>query len=113
MLADFGKMKKLLRKFADELDHRTIIPTKNPDIIIKEEEESSSITVNMLGKVYHLPKFDVVKLPIPTTTVEELSKYVLRRFIEESDLPEGVERISIGIDEGLGQGAWSTENIKR
>jgi 6-pyruvoyltetrahydropterin/6-carboxytetrahydropterin synthase len=113
MLADFGRMKKLIRSYAEELDHRIIIPTTNPDIIIEEEEGGSSIKVNMLGKIYVLPKFDVVKLPIPATTVEELSKYVLTRFIEEADLPKGVEKVSIGMDEGWGQGAWSTVNIKR
>ena len=113
MLADFGRMKDLLRNLAKELDHRIIIPTKNPDITIEEDKEAENLTVNMLGKIYMFPECDIVRLPIPTTTVEELSKYILTRFIEEADLPDGVDQISIGVDEGWGQGAWSTANIKR
>jgi 6-pyruvoyltetrahydropterin/6-carboxytetrahydropterin synthase len=109
MLADFGMMKKLLRKYADELDHRTIIPTENPDISIKEDQARESIEVDMMGKIYLFPECDTIRLPIPTTTVEELSKYILTRFLKEADIPKGVNKISIGVDEGWGQGAWSTE----
>jgi len=111
MLADFGKMKKLLRKYADELDHRTIIPTNNPDIKLVEDTKTESIRVDMLGKIYMFPECDIIKVPIPTTTVEELSKYILTRFLTEADIPDEVKQVSIGVDEGWGQGAWSTEVV--
>jgi 6-pyruvoyltetrahydropterin/6-carboxytetrahydropterin synthase len=113
MLADFGKVKSLLRKFASELDHKIIIPTMNPDIVLKEDLDTESITVDMLGKIYMFPLCDIIKVPIPTTTVEELSKYILKQFIEEADIPNGVKEVSIGIDEGWGQGAWSTGAVDR
>jgi len=111
MLADFGEMKRVLRGFAEELDHRTLIPTENNDITV--HEDGGNIKVDMLGKVYSFPSCDVIMVPIPTTTVEELSKYLLGRFISEADIPFGVRTVSIGVDEGWGQGAWSTEEIRR
>jgi 6-pyruvoyltetrahydropterin/6-carboxytetrahydropterin synthase len=113
MLADFGKMKKVLRLYADELDHRTLVPTENPDIKIQEDRKNDRVTVDMLGKEYVFPGCDVIFLPLPTTTVEELSKYILRRFFDEAVIPETVTGISIGIDEGWGQGAWSSKVIER
>lgn len=112
MLADFGNMKDILRNLAKELDHRIIIPTMNPDIKIDENKNSETLTVNMLEKIYTFPVGDTIRLPIPTTTVEELSKYVLTRFIAETELPGGVNQVSIGVDEGWGQGAWSTMKFK-
>jgi 6-pyruvoyltetrahydropterin/6-carboxytetrahydropterin synthase len=110
MLADFGKMKSILRDMVDELDHRIIIPTLNKDIIIEEKGESTR--VDMQGKQYEFPTFDLIKLPMETTTVEELSKYLLNRFVNEASLPEGVKRVSIGVDEGWGQGAWSSMEME-
>jgi 6-pyruvoyltetrahydropterin/6-carboxytetrahydropterin synthase len=113
MLADFGKLKKTIRKIAEEMDHRALIPTENPDIILEMDAEPDNVILNMQGKIYSFPKTDVVFLPILTTTVEELSKYCLSRFLYDVDLPEGVKKISIGVDEGAGQGAWSSRVIER
>lgn len=112
MLADFGEIKKALRELVDELDHRTLIPTKNPDIIISEDPQNGSITVDMMGKVYTFPISDTIKVPVPATTVEELSIYLMDRFLEKVDLPKGVHEISLGVDEGWGQGAWSTRSLR-
>ncbi|MGA1819853.1 MAG: 6-pyruvoyl trahydropterin synthase family protein [Thermoplasmatota archaeon] len=112
MLADFGEMKKALRAMVEELDHKTLIPTMNPDIIISEDRERESITVDMMGKVYTFPACDTIKVPVPATTVEELSIYLLDRFMDMVALPGGVREISLGVDEGWGQGAWSTRSIR-
>ncbi len=112
MLADFGNIKKVLRKLADELDHRTLIPTMNPDIIVETDDQNQIVTVDMLGKRYSFPICDIIKIPVYTTTVEELSKYFLERVISEAELPRSVTSTSIGVDEGWGQGAWSTETVQ-
>ncbi len=112
MLADFGKLKRTIRTLIEKLDHKALVPTENPDILLKESGPDN-IRLDMNGKVYSFPRSDVVTLPIPTTTVEELSKYFLKRFLEEIDIPKGVKRVSIGVDEGSGQGAWSTQEIVR
>lgn len=112
MLADFGELKRALRKITDELDHRIIIPTGDPDIIITEDLAKESITVNMQGKVYTFPICDTIRIPVPATTVEELSTYLLEKLLDSLELPEGVGKVSLGIDEGWGQGAWSERKIR-
>ncbi|MBN1389917.1 MAG: 6-pyruvoyl tetrahydropterin synthase family protein [Candidatus Thermoplasmatota archaeon] len=112
MLADFGDMKKALRSIADGLDHRIILPTRNPEILILENEAEGSVTVDMQGKRYVFPVCDIVKVPITTTTVEELSNHLLGRFLETAKIPQGVLEVSLGVDEGQGQGAWSTRMVR-
>jgi 6-pyruvoyltetrahydropterin/6-carboxytetrahydropterin synthase len=111
MLLDFGKIKKYLRGIADDLDHMTLVPTENGDIVIMENEQDSSISVNMSGKRYTFPMCDVKYLPIPTTTVEEMSKYLLKKLMDEFDFPSNIRRIELGVDEGVGQGAWASEIV--
>lgn len=111
MLADFGKLKKTIRKMADDLDHRALVPTDNKDIMVDLESQPGNVVIDMQGKVYSFPETDVVLLPVPTTTVEELSKYLLDRFLDEVEIHDGITRVSIGVDEGAGQGAWSTKKL--
>jgi 6-pyruvoyltetrahydropterin/6-carboxytetrahydropterin synthase len=111
MLLDFGKIKKYLRGIADEFDHMTLIPTENNDIRIKEVVEEDLISVDMNGKRYAFPNCDVKYLPIPTTTVEEMSKYLLCKLIDDFDFPSNIKKIELGVDEGVGQGAWASEII--
>lgn len=112
MLADFGEMKKALRSMVSELDHRVIIPTMNSEIKISEDDTGNTITVDMLEKRYMFPLADVVKVPLRATTVEALSNYLLDRFISTANIPGGVTEVSLGVDEGFGQGAWSTRRIR-
>ncbi len=112
MLIDFGEIKKALRHFADDLDHMTLIPTDNKDISISIDENDVTVSVNMAGKRYMFPTSDVKYLPIPTTTVEEMSKYLLFRLIDEFEFKDNITKIELGIDEGLGQGAWASQEMR-
>lgn len=111
-LFDFGVAKKKLREFARELDHRVMVPTDSPDIRTENDKENGQVVVDMAGKRYVFPEEDVVLIPTKASTVEELSGYLLDRLRSELVLPSGVKRISLGIDEGPGQGAWSTIDIE-
>ncbi|MGA1822912.1 MAG: 6-pyruvoyl trahydropterin synthase family protein [Thermoplasmatota archaeon] len=108
-LIDFGRIKSVLKRYAGELDHKALVPTENDDIDIDKDDETGTVTMDMCGKRYQFPIGDVVFLPIPATTVEELSGYILKRLLAEVSFPPGATEISLGIDEGPGQGAWVTE----
>lgn len=111
MVVDFGRIKDCLRNFAKDLDHMTLVPTKNDDIKIIEDEREAAVMVDMCGKRYTFPLGDVKFLPIPTTTVEEMSKYLLGRLLDEFDFPSTITRVELGMDEGMGQGAWASVNL--
>jgi 6-pyruvoyltetrahydropterin/6-carboxytetrahydropterin synthase len=111
MVMDFGKIKEALRKFASELDHMVLVPTENPDIGIDIREDEGYVNVDMTGKIYRFPLTDVKFIPIPTTTVEEMSKHLLSRLLNDLTFPENIERVELGMDEGVGQGAWASVDI--
>jgi 6-pyruvoyltetrahydropterin/6-carboxytetrahydropterin synthase len=112
MVVDFGKIKSRLRDFAKDLDHMTLVPTRNDDIKILDNKEDGTVNVDMCGKRYTFPVEDVKFLPIPTTTVEEMSKYLLEKLLEEFDFPSTITGVELGMDEGMGQGAWACVNLE-
>lgn len=108
MVVDFGKIKEILRGYAEELDHMTLIPTENDDISLTKDKQKGIVDVEMNCKPYRFPLSDVLFLPIPTTTVEEMSKYLLGRLVDEFDFPSNIAKVELGMDEGAGQGAWAS-----
>lgn len=73
MVLDYGVLKEELKKLVKPLDHKVLIPTKADGLQIEEKENSVEIVT--CDKRYLLPVDDVVHLPIPATTAEELAKY--------------------------------------
>lgn len=105
-LMDFSIIKNALRTLADTLDHRVLLPGKNNHINVKES--NGSVHVKYLEKEYMFPSEDVLILDIETLTAEILSEYVAMEFIRTATIPDNIISISAGVDEGPGQGAWST-----
>jgi len=64
--------------------------------------------VNYQGKRYRFPDEDVLVLDLESLTAEHLSEYILQEFIKRAQIPDTIVKIAAGIDEGPGQGAWSS-----
>lgn len=111
MLADFGRVKEVLRGLAHTLDHRTIVPTANPEIGVSSSEDGLNCVIRMGGRTYSIPKEDTILLPIRMSTAEEISRYLLERFINETSPCKNIGRIELGVDEGMGQGAWCSIDL--
>lgn len=105
-LMDFSIIKNALRTLAETLDHRVLLPGKNDHINVSQTH--GNVHVNYLEKKYMFPSEDVLILDIETLTAEILSEYIATEFIRIAQIPENIISISAGIDEGPGQGAWST-----
>lgn len=104
MVMDFVVLKKELRTFVAELDHKTLLPGKSSDTDLTVTE--TSVEAVSCGKRYVFPREDVVILDIPTTTAEEMAKMMTERLIEDVEFPPNVQNVSIGLDEERGQTAW-------
>jgi 6-pyruvoyltetrahydropterin/6-carboxytetrahydropterin synthase len=109
MIMDFVPLKKALRDIADDLDHRVLIPANSKRITISVGEE---IFVKAGNKRYVFPAEDVVLLDTEESSAEELSRLFLLRMLEQVDFPENVTRLEVGIDEELGQSAWTTHDFR-
>lgn len=107
MIMDFVVLKRKLKEMIDEVDHKTLLPTKSEIVHLTVTDESVEAICD--GKRYVFPRIDVTLLDIPTTTAEEMSKMMAERMVAELDLPDNVRSLSIGLDEERGQTAWYTK----
>jgi len=104
IIADFGEVKKVLREVCDELDHKMLVPTKNPRL--KITKKGDNIIIVHGKKNYSFPQEDVLELDIPSATAEGLARYILDRISPRLKRPN-IKEIEVGLDEGVGQGAWA------
>lgn len=102
IILDFTVVKDALRDIVNELDHKILIPEKSK--VVKIEKDNENVKINSLGKKYVFPLVDCVFLPISSTSAENLSDYMLKRFIDSITVPKTIKYIEIGVDEGYGQG---------
>ena len=109
MVMDFVALKKELRKFVEEIDHKTLLPGKSDEVILTVNERSVDVVCG--SKQYMFPKEDVVILEIPTTTAEEMTRMMVERMVSDIEFPPNVRSVSIGLDEERGQTAWYTKEI--
>ncbi len=110
IILDFAILKQILRDIINELDHKLLIPEKSN--IIKIEKENENIIINALGKKFSIPISDCVFLPIKSTSAENIAGYILDKLLDKLPLSEHLESIEVGIDEGYGQGARISKDIK-
>lgn len=108
MVLDFITIKNALRGVAEELDHRVLIPGDSKEM---ELEIGDDIKVKVGEKQYMFPLDDVVVMDIRLATAEELAGFILNRLLNSIEIPENVNGIEIGVDEGRGQGAWVTREF--
>jgi 6-pyruvoyltetrahydropterin/6-carboxytetrahydropterin synthase len=104
IIMDFSILKEALRTIAHELDHRVLLPEQG-DIDI--HTANGTIEVLFRDKRYLFPAEDCQRLPISSSSAENLAAYVLSRVTEEVSIPINVDALHIGVDEGYGQGAWA------
>jgi 6-pyruvoyltetrahydropterin/6-carboxytetrahydropterin synthase len=110
IIIDFSQLKEILREIANELDHHVLIPEESRISEIKKEEKF--VEIQALKKRYLFPYEDCVFLPIRSTSAENLSKYILKQLIDRIKLPKGIKNVEVGVDEGYGQGAKISKDLK-
>ena len=109
MVLDFIAVKGAMRELCEELDHKVLVPTENPHSRITEEGDN--VRVDTQGKTYSFPSDDVKLLPIRASTAERLAEWFLGELLARLDLPETIDRVELGIEEGQGQGAWAFRDL--
>ena len=111
-VVDFSLLKSTLRRLCNEIDHKMLLPSRNPRLAI--DQDGSSIRVALDGKPkYVFPTEDCVLLEIPNTTVEMLAEHLARRTLVEL-VDQGVANltmIELEVEESFGQSATYRERI--
>jgi len=111
---NFITLKRIMKRLADELDHRMLLPRSNPLIVI-EPPDDGGVIVRTPGRWYRFPLEDVVLLPVPNTTVEMLAQHLCGRLRAELAARADASHltaIEVSIEETFGQMAVYREEIE-
>ncbi len=105
LVYDFVSLKKRLRELVDRLDHRTLLPTKNP--LLDVGEDGNNVTVRYQDQFYSFPKGDVLLLPIANTTAEMLALWLAGKLHDTlvREQARNVVGLDIEVEESFGQSA--------
>jgi 6-pyruvoyltetrahydropterin/6-carboxytetrahydropterin synthase len=102
---DFIALKNRTKLITDELDHRMMLPTRNP--FIKLTEEGRAVRVRYKDREWLFPRDDCVLLPIENTTAELLARYIGQRLRDDLQAKYGFEALvlRVEVEENIGQSA--------
>lgn len=114
MVIDFGVVSSLLSEIGDEIDHLVLVPTESPhykDLQIGDEEVTFGVKDPYDGnpKTYSFPRQDCAIIPGPSTTAEDLARYIYHQFMARCPFKTETYFVEIGLDEGYGKGAWYSD----
>jgi 6-pyruvoyltetrahydropterin/6-carboxytetrahydropterin synthase len=109
---DFSVLKQIARQLVDRIDHKVLLPTLNPKLTFREENER--VSVDYFGTpTYVFPKRDCALLPIPNSTAEMLAQYLGSQVREE--LAAGgythLTSLELEVEENYGQSATYREAL--
>src|SRR5262252_8300957 len=99
---DFIALKHRTKAITDELDHRMMLPTRNPHIAV--EEGPRSIHVRYREREWLFPREDCVLLPIENTTAEMLARYIGQRLLADLEKRHSFrpEVLRVEVEENIG-----------
>jgi 6-pyruvoyltetrahydropterin/6-carboxytetrahydropterin synthase len=102
---DFIALKNRTKAIVDELDHRMMLPTRNPHIAV--EEGPRSVHVRYRDREWLFPRGDCVLLPVENTTAELLARYIAHRLLVDLEREHGYRPavLRVEVEENIGQSA--------
>jgi len=106
VVADFLVIKPLFKAECDALDHRTLLPTRNPMLSIVKEGQS--VCASFGTDQYVIPARDVCLLDIENTSSELLARLLCARLLAACALvlPDlRIRRVLVSVEESPGQSA--------
>lgn len=109
---DFIELKQRAKALTDELDHRMMLPLRNPYITV--EVGQRSVHVRYRDREWLFPLGDCVLLPIENTTAELLARYLGQRLLDDLRQHHNYhpDILRVEVEENVGQSAiyeWRTD----
>jgi 6-pyruvoyltetrahydropterin/6-carboxytetrahydropterin synthase len=110
-LMDFGEAKRLVRALCGELDHRFILPLRNPAVGVEARDHEYEI--RCAGRRYVIPRSDVAALEIDNSTAERLAEWFASRLADELRKlgVRNVTSINLSVEEMPGQAGWHSRPL--
>jgi 6-pyruvoyltetrahydropterin/6-carboxytetrahydropterin synthase len=110
-VVDFAILKRVVRKYVEMMDHRVLLPTKNPKVAFREA--NGMTYVEYFGvQTYQFPTKDCAMLPVANTTAEMLAEWIAHR-VRDDLAAEGTALtfLQIEVEESFGQSAFYSEHL--
>lgn len=108
-VVDFKTVKNIMRGICSQLDHQILIPLKSPKIVFKDLKKNVHFFIG--SKEYKLPLEDCCLLPIESTSAEDLAEYIAHELCHSLEV-DNLSSLQVCVNEGIGQGAYYTKEIK-
>lgn len=106
-VVDFAVLKRIVRPYTQAVDHRILLPTQNPKLVLTTEGDR--LVVDYLGgRRFVFPASNCALLPITNTTAEMIAEYLANRLREDL-AKEGLtnlDAIEVEVEESVGQAAY-------
>ena len=105
-VVDFSILKKIVRQLTDEIDHKVLLPVKNPKLAFREVGKHR--LVDYFGEhTYTFPLVDCAMMPIENTTAEMIAQHFAHRTREELGTMgiRNLTAIEMEVEESFGQSA--------
>src|SRR2546428_1535837 len=104
VILDFITFKPMVKQVCDDLDHRTLIQTKNP--IISVHQRAREVEIVYKKQKLLLPRGDVILLPLVNTSTELLAEHVanqIRRRVRQKFPATKITFMQVAVEEAHGQ----------
>jgi 6-pyruvoyltetrahydropterin/6-carboxytetrahydropterin synthase len=119
MVVDFCKLKPIVRKLCGALDHRMLLPQRNPQVGLEEQGDHLLVTFRRTDggqDRFLFPRRDCVLLPIANTSTERLAELLGGQLLEAlaREVPAArLERLEVEVEESPGQCGVARLRVKR
>jgi len=112
LVLDFIQFKPIIKGVCDSLDHRTLLPLRNPHLEVSVSEDRVEAR-HRDGSWFSFPRRDVKVLDITNTSTEMLARYIAKEILAAlpSKIPDAKLRaLSVSFEESPGQsGVYTIE----
>ena len=109
---DFSVLKQITRQLVDAIDHKVLLPTKNPKLAFRED--GNRLAVDYFGQpAYVFPRSDCALLPIQNSTAEMLAQHLGTKVRDELNARgyRHLTLLELEVEENYGQGATYREAL--
>jgi 6-pyruvoyltetrahydropterin/6-carboxytetrahydropterin synthase len=104
-VVDFGVIKQIVRPLIQAVDHRVLLPARNPKVVCAASGDR--IVVTYRGEEWFVfPRADVAAIPVSDTTAELLAEFFageMRAALEAAG--PGLSELVVEVEESVGQSA--------
>ncbi|MDF1557682.1 MAG: 6-pyruvoyl tetrahydropterin synthase family protein [ANME-2 cluster archaeon] len=113
-IIDFMELKNIVNEICNRLDHRILVAKNDPRLKITQDNGYYTVEIIKSCKHYVLPGDDVLLLPIPSVSAEDLCQYFIKEIssvIKNGGSADNITALHVRVDEGVGQGAGCSMDL--